>query len=69
MGIDTIVGLAMLGLVAVMALISIILLVLQFRYLAKMNETMNVDDRIMILQGRRAEEALRVIREELRRTD
>jgi hypothetical protein len=66
MGIETILAFATLGL---MDVISIVLLVVSLRYLAKMNETMNVDDRIMILQGRRAEEALRVIREELHRTD
>jgi hypothetical protein len=66
MGIEAIAGFATLELID---LISIVPLVVSLRYLAKTNETMSIDDRIMILQVRRAEEALRVIREEIRRTD
>ncbi len=59
----------MLALTALMDFIAIVLLFLQGRYLARMNETMTTDDRIMILQNLRAEEALKVIREELQRAD
>ncbi len=59
----------MLALIALMDFVAIVLLFLQGRYLARMNETMTTDDRIMILQNRRPEEALKVIREELQRAD
>ncbi len=59
----------LLALIALMDFVAIVLLFLQGRYLARMNETMTTDDRIMILQNRRAEEALKVIREELQRAD
>lgn len=50
-----------------MDLVAIVLLFLEGRYLAKMNETMTADDRIMILQNRRIEEAVKIIRDELQR--
>ncbi len=50
-----------------MDLIAIVLLFLQGRYLARMNETMTADDRIMILQNRRIEETVKIIRDELLR--
>lgn len=53
--------------IAMMDLFAIVLVFLQGRYLAKMNETMTADDRIMILQNRRIEDAVKVIRDELQR--
>jgi uncharacterized membrane protein len=64
-------GQAILGLVLaaglLMDLIAIVLLFLQGRYLGKMNEKMVADDMAIFLQGRRAEEILKEMREELKR--
>ncbi len=59
-------GLLILTTVAFMDVIAIVFLFLEGRHLANMNE-MAADDIAIFLQGRRAEEILKEMRDELRR--